>query len=191
MHRNVHLGQGIRVHAADGTVAVLAPGPRGQGIRITLKRHRIVTTRHLAELDANGAVGRGRPATASTVALRRQLLRDRDAHCIGSPQHYIDSLVVEGHSPSAARQTVRREMSRLLGRRHRPSSSTQLGRRPSTVAQELRSMLEHDRAAGTLKAPASYVPVLREAGLTPKAARSLVYRELRRIKGRRSPVGTA
>ena len=187
MRRVVNLGQGVLVRAVDGTVAALVPGPHGQGIRITVKPHRIVTTRQLADLRTDGSVGRGRPATATTMELRRQLMRDRDDRQIGSPQEYIEFLVARGHSPAAARQTVRREMTRLLGRRHRPVDAERRGRRPSKAAGRLRLLLENDHAQGTLKTPAAYVPALRGAGLTAKAARSLVYRELRRLRTRRRP----
>lgn len=183
--RRMSLAQGLEVVALDGTIATLVPGPHSRGIRITVRVARVVTTRALAKPGLDGQVGRGRPASEATVELRKVLAEDVRRRTVRGVNHYVQLLSQLRGSSRGALQVVRREIRRVVGRR-RSASAQPRGRLPSARALALRELLQVHRKTGQLGERASYVRHLVEGGMTPKAARSLVSRELARLPGRLS-----
>lgn len=181
VERNVWLGQGIKVQGPDGSVARIVAGPRGRGLRVTVSVKRAPAPRGLPAVRDDGSIGRGRPPSKETASLRRLLLSHKRLRQVKAPSFYVGWLGKRGRASNAAKQIVRREMIRILGRKQRPHDAVHTGRKPSPAAQQLRRVLASQSAVDP---PANYMPLVLGFGLSKRAARAVISRELRRATKR-------
>ena len=182
--RVVRLRDRLRIQADDGSSLVLGIGPRGQGIRITTPSPSGKATKPARPGDLS--LARGRRPSQATLTLRQRLKRDFAAKRMARPEAYVVILEKAGIRRSAARQTVRREVKRMFGRRVAATRS-RVGRPPSALALHVREVFRRAKPHGDLVNRAPLYSKLVSAGLSKKAAEAMVYREGCRARRLRAP----
>jgi hypothetical protein len=179
----------VAVIAPDGSRAVIRPGPRGVGIQVAVVPARSSPGGRIASIGKDLTAVRGRRPSKPTIMLRMALVRDKRARYVRPARHYERLLERAGVSPSAARQTVRREVLRIVGRPAAPGGKP--GRPPSPAATWLRATLGSIERPMPDRQRAAIRQELVRQGLTRKAATSLLARELARASRTRKGVANS